>query len=1032
MRASICFGFFVGILAGALAFAVQPALAQSPFDSTRQYVTSGEGGGVALADFDGDGDLDAAMSHPVDGAISILLNQGGAQGGAPGVFLYSLTKSAGDTPYPIEAADLDGDGDPDLVVANTETPTGDDDPTVSVFMNLGGLQGGVPGMLSDATNLICGLRIDKSPQDLALVDVERDGDIDIVAPIVFTMERGLCVLVNEGGAQGGTEGTFAAQVIYPVGVAVCLTPGDFDGDGDIDFLTGDGGENIRFVANQGGAQGGVEGEFMFQAGFTTQENPDSLASGDIDADGDLDVVYVPAKPNASDKMTILYNMGGIQNGNLGDFGNETTFGGTRGAQNTILADFDGDGDLDVISADGAYPPGRADKITIVFNQGGAQGGVEGTFGPANTYAGVGATPYEIRAADLDGDGDLDLAAANNAASALAIVLNRGGAQGGVEGEPLVFENTPLGTPPSDIVLVDVDNDDDLDIMTVGNVMRNQGGVQGGVQGSFGFHEPFEIDPQSLAVVAGDFDGDGDADLATAKNTTTLPNVLVLFNQGNAQGGALGTFDGRVDYGAGDDPRRITAGDIDGDADLDLIVINRDSDDAHVLVNQGGLQGGTPGNFVTSAPLVCGNEPASMALDDLDNDDDLDFVVTNNFGNTLSIFFNQGGLQGGTEGDLGTATIFAGLTRPYGLRLGDLDNDGDADIVVSARTMPTSGISILLNQGGKQGGTPGQFAASVILADIISLFITDIALFDMDSDGDLDLAGTETGFDRACLFINQGGLQEGVAGDFGAAILWAASSLPGPIQAGDLDGDGQPDIVLGNGNSGNGTLVFRNGLSQLSAARVAGGRTIDVEFTRGILNDVSAASYAFSGSGLGTLAAAPDSLEILDHGLRHRLRWNSGAMTAGGDIDVVVAPGPRDISLDPLAFNFSASDAGGAVVDSIAPQLMSGQIELLDPTPTMLDAVRFAVDFDESVQGSFDASDITLLGSLSGTVAIIDSDPAYEIIVTMDDPEAGGAIGIEIAGGTVIDLGGNPFAGATSALYTILGVTAADADWQLFE
>ncbi len=107
------------------------------------------------------------------------------------------------------------------------------------------------------------------------------------------------------------------------------------------------------------------------------------------------------------------------------------------------------------------------------------------------------------------------------------------------------------------------------------------------------------------------------------------------------------------------------------------------------------------------------------------------------------------------------------------------------------------------------------------------------------------------------------------------------------------------------------------------------------------------------------------------------------------------------------------------------------ITVLSATPTGADAVDFEVAFDEAVTPTFDSGDVSLTGTLAGSVGISGTDPTYTVTVTLTDPNADGTIGIAVAGaGAVTDLAGNPYAGGSSALCDIFnwdGFTAEPQD-----
>jgi hypothetical protein len=148
---------------------------------------------------------------------------------------------------------------------------------------------------------------------------------------------------------------------------------------------------------------------------------------------------------------------------------------------------------------------------------------------------------------------------------------------------------------------------------------------------------------------------------------------VLINQGGDQGGTEGDFDRGITPESGGGPSiGVALGDLDGDGDLDAFVANGDQND--VLINQGGDQGGIAGDFDLGIEPE-GEGATAVALGDLDGDGDLDaFVANNNAPNQVLI--NQGGDQGGIEGDFDLGiTPEGGTESSVAVALGDVDGDG---------------------------------------------------------------------------------------------------------------------------------------------------------------------------------------------------------------------------------------------------------------------------------------------------------------------------------------------------------------------
>jgi len=374
-------------------------------------------------------------------------------------------------------------------------------------------------------------------------------------------------------------------------------------------------------------------------------SPYSLATGDLDADGDLDLVVANDPDNAlGSTVSIRLNDG------VGGFappaaGAELAVGGR--AQRVILGDIDGDGDLDLLTAN-FY----SNTVSVRLNNG------LGTMTAPATGAEV---PISVAAslelADIDADGDLDLLALNgiysiSANATVSIRLNNGSGQFSAPPANALVE---AGNGPYSLNTGDLDNDGDLDLL-----VPNDGASRGGGtvsirlndgRGSFtrpavGAEVPLFQGVDAAAV--GDIDGDGDLDLlAVNYGGPTSVGTTVSVRLNNGSGVFLVPAVGAeivVDNG----PRSLTLGDIDGDGDLDLLVANvgvgqRTAPGTTVSVRlNDGLHSG---NFVTpangSGTVVVGTRPYALAMADIDNDGDLDLLTANTASNTVSVRLNNG-------------------------------------------------------------------------------------------------------------------------------------------------------------------------------------------------------------------------------------------------------------------------------------------------------------------------------------------------------------------------------------------------------
>jgi len=326
-------------------------------------------------------------------------------------------------------------------------------------------------------------------RSMALGDLDRDGDLDLAVGGSGNPGGQNVVYLNEGGVQGGTPGTFGA-ISHTVGsgddMTLSLALGDLDEDGDLDLVAGNFFGQSAIYLN--------DGDGTFDTISHTVGPGDgrarSLALGDVDGDGDLDL----AVGNWNRHNVVYLNDG---DGNPFDTITHTVGPGDDISEAVALGDVDGDGDLDLVVGN------EEQQNRIYLNDGdGTFDTISRTVGPVNDFT------YGLALGDLDGDGDLDLVVGNMGQS--AVYLNDGDG---------TFDTTSynVGTSIDEVLgvaLGDLDGDGDLDLVTANDgpnvVYLNDGGGH-----------PFDttthvVDPVSdntWDVALGDIDGDGDLDLA---------------------------------------------------------------------------------------------------------------------------------------------------------------------------------------------------------------------------------------------------------------------------------------------------------------------------------------------------------------------------------------------------------------------------------------------------------------------------------------------------------------------------------------
>lgn len=336
--------------------------------------------GVSAGDVDNDGDIDVVSSSSHDSEITLFRNLGGGVFGGDEILTDKSYYSTS-----VKLADLDGDGDLDLL----HTGAGDDE--VSIHENDGGGDFGSEEVLGDQA---------VKSRFVWAGDLDNDGDLDVMA--ASFIDNTVAWYENLGGLNFSSERIIDSQAMS----ARCVMSGDLDGDGLEDVLAAAPHQNqLVWYRNLSG------GQFSGQNVITSNAN---VVIGcwlaDLDGDGDLDAV---SGCNAAPHVAWYANDG------AGNFGPQQVV--TSQAINTRsvhAADLDGDGDLDLLS--GSWIDG---KVAWYENLDGL-----GTFGPQLLITDQAAGCHEVWAADLDGDGDLDVMSASSVGDLVAWYENLGDPQ----------------------------------------------------------------------------------------------------------------------------------------------------------------------------------------------------------------------------------------------------------------------------------------------------------------------------------------------------------------------------------------------------------------------------------------------------------------------------------------------------------------------------------------------------------------------------------------------------------------------------
>lgn len=586
------------------------------FEPAVHYAAGTSPFALATGDFNRDGRLDLAAANNGSSSVSILLGQSG------GTFAAATHFAAGASPFWVTAADVDADGRTDLAVANYNAGTvsllrgnGDgsfDAPlpatagtkpssvTAGDFDGDGRLDLATSNYGANSASLLTGngdgtfdapvhFAVRAKPTSIAAADLDGDGRLDLVTASGNTLS--ISILLGNG------SGSFAAEIAMYLGYEpIQAQIGDLDNDGRPDILVAASGY-VLYVFNRSTCALNC-GVLAPAVDSSVGSNPDSVASGDFNADGRTDLAIVD---NASNAIAIR-----LGNGD-GTFTTGDTVAAGTSPHGIIAGDFDRDGHLDL-----AVASTGSNEITILPGNG------DGTWQSAIAYA-AGTAPRAVATGDFDRDGRLDLAVAARDANAVTVLF--GGGDGTFQA-PVSYD---AGTNPEAVAVADFNRDAVPDLAVANAGSANVSVLLGNANGTFQAAVSFAAGTTPRGLIARDLDGDGDADLAVANAGSND----VSFFAGNGSGG----FAAAVQFPAGTAPYALLAADLNADGRLDLVTANNTSHDVSVLL---AIEAGSWSAATNSAT---GLGPSALASADFNRDGRTDMAVVNGAAATFSTLLN---------------------------------------------------------------------------------------------------------------------------------------------------------------------------------------------------------------------------------------------------------------------------------------------------------------------------------------------------------------------------------------------------------
>jgi hypothetical protein len=707
-----------------------------------------------------------------------------ALNGSP-IFVQPPTyASGGESAISVAVGDLNGDGIPDMVVANDCVDSSCSTGSVSVLLGNG------DGTFQPAQSYPSGGLYSFS---VAVGDFNGDGKSDVV--VANECQTSACsggsvsVLLGNGDGTLQPARSYASGGLYALSVAVAA----FNGDGKSDVVVAN--ECQTSACTSGSMSvllGNGDGTLQLAQSYTSGSVTLSVAVGDFNGDGKPDVVVAnECQPSSCSGGNVTVLLG---NGD-GTFQPALSYAsGGLYAFSVAVGDLNGDGKLDLVVGNQCQTSAcSSGGIGVLLGNG------DGTFQPAQSYASGAMYSNSVAVGDLNGDGKLDVVAGDRNSGYVSVLLGNG--DGTVQAAQL-YSSWNLYS----VAVSDVNGDGKADVLAVnlcqpgnctnGSVSVMLGNADGSLQADRAF-TPSGLGPDYIAV--GDLNGDGKLDMVVADYCTSSSNcnnnvVSVMLGNGD------GTFQAGQTYSVGGaaNSSSVNIADLNGDGKPDLLVTNKCSDSGCTNGSISVLLGNGDGTFQAAQSYSSGGRYALIAaVADFNGDGKLDVAVSNDDDQTVGVLLGNGD---GTFQPARTYSSGAGL--PQAIAVGDFNGDGKADIVV----MNYGVVGILLGNGD------GTFQP-VVTYSFGSGYGNSVAVADFNGDGKTDLVVSNTNGIGVLLGNGDGTFQPVQTYAPGWNLAYGGANS---VMVGDFNGDGKADVIAAGQTAtsillGNGDGTFQTGI-----------------------------------------------------------------------------------------------------------------------------------------------------------------------------------------------------------------------------
>jgi hypothetical protein len=454
--------------------------------SANKYSVGTHPTAVAMKDLNGDGKADLAVTNETSNTVSVLLGDGN------GSFKSAVHYAVGTNPNAVAISDVNSDGKPDLIVANLTSNN------VSILLGKG------DGTFNSAQNFPTGSDPNNGldPMAVAVGDLNRDGKPDLA--VANFSGNTVSVLLN---ATASRAGVFPFTVNYPAGLspsAVAL--GDLNGDGKPDLaITNSYSDSVSVLFGKG------DGTFNATASailtYTTGTAPQFALIADVSGDSKPDLIVAN---QASQTVSVFLNT----SSGTAPLASGVAYAVKKKPSAVAVGDLNGDGKADL-----AVTNAGSNSVSVLLGLG------SGQFDAALDFP-TGAEPQAVAVGDVNRDGKPDLAVANASGDSVSVLLG--------DTKNLLKSATAIKLPaksfPNSVAMADLDGDGNPDLAVTQANTDTLSVLLGKGDGTFKAASSESLDVNPKQVVVSDFSRDGKPDLAVV----TANGVSVLLGRGNGK------------------------------------------------------------------------------------------------------------------------------------------------------------------------------------------------------------------------------------------------------------------------------------------------------------------------------------------------------------------------------------------------------------------------------------------------------------------------------------------------------------------